>query len=437
MELCFQYGQGAQAVRLPAGMTYDILLPNLPPATVNPRATVCEALRHPIGTPPLRQVVRQGDRVAILVNDITRMAHSEVFLPILLEELNAAGIPDRDIFVVFALGIHRPQTAEEQRRIVGEAVARRITLYDHDCYDRANLVYVGRTSRGNEVWINRRVYEADRIILTGEIIHHLIAGYSGGRKSLVPGVAGAATTTFNHRFILDPRCRSGVLDGNPVHEDLMEACRLRPPDFLLNVVLNPSGQLVQAVAGHYDLAHRAGCESVDRIYRIPLKEPYDCILASAGGFPFDIDLRQAHKGMENAARALRPGGVMIYFAECPDGAGHPAIEEWLRKWSSSAEMERNLRAEFVVGGHKAYWLVRLGERARIFLCSRLPENLVRQCHFHPAPVPQAATNEEIPKLPRGARVAFIPYASLTLPDPGREPLAAPEKRLNPTAGLKC
>ena len=221
--------------------------------------------------------------------------------------------------------------AEEQRRIVGEEVARRIALYDHDCRDRENLVALGRTSRGNEVWINRRVYEADRVILTGEIIYHQIAGYSGGRKSLVPGVAGAETTTFNHQLILDPNCRPGILEGNPAHEDLLEACRMFEPDFLLNVVLSPSGGWVRVVAGHYDLAHRAGCETVDQMCRIPIGQPYDLVLASAGGFPLDIDLRQAHKGMENAARALRPGGVLVYFAECREGTGSAAIEEMVEK----------------------------------------------------------------------------------------------------------
>ena len=289
---------------------------------------------NPIGTPPLRKILHPGERVAVLVNDITRLVYSEVFLPILIDEMNACGIPDRDIFIVFALGLHRQQSAEEQRRIVGEEVARRIALYDHDCRHRENLVALGRTSRGNEVWINRRVYEADRVILTGEIIYHQIAGYSGGRKSLVPGVAGAETTTFNHQLILDPNCRPGILEGNPAHEDLMEACRMFEPDFLLNVVLSPSGGWVRVVAGHYDLAHRAGCETVDQMCRIPIDQPYDMVLASAGGFPLDIDLRQAHKGMENAARALRPGGVLVYFAECREGTGSAAIEEWVEKFSN-------------------------------------------------------------------------------------------------------
>jgi nickel-dependent lactate racemase len=378
------------------------------------------ALLNPIGTPPLRKILHPGERVAVLVNDITRLVYSEVFLPILTDEINACGVPDRDIFIVFALGLHRQQSAEEQRRIVGEEVARRIALYDHDCRDRENLVALGQTSRGNEVWINRRVYEADRVILTGEIIYHQIAGYSGGRKSLVPGVAGAETTTFNHQLILDPNCRPGILEGNPAHEDLLEACRMFEPDFLLNVVLAPSGGWVRVVAGHYDLAHRAGCETVDQMCRIPIDQPYDLVLASAGGFPLDIDLRQAHKGMENAARALRPGGVLVYFAECREGTGSPAMEEWVEKFPNAQQMERELRSRFIVGAHKAFWLARLGERVKILLVSKLPDTLVEKCHLHPTAEPEIAVAEELRRLGRGARVAYIPHAGITLPVPARE-----------------
>jgi nickel-dependent lactate racemase len=253
------------------------------------------------------------------------------------------------------------------------------------------------------------------VILTGEIIYHLIAGYSGGRKSLVPGVAGAQTTTFNHKMILDPRCRAGALDDNPAHEDLLEACHMFRPDFLLNVVLSPRGELVQVVAGHYDQAHRVGCKMVDQMYQVPFDEPYDLVLASAGGFPFDIDLRQAHKGMENAIRALRKGGVLVYFAQCRDGAGHPSLEEWVERFSSSFEMKEALHSEFVVGGHKAYWLVRLGECARILLVSDLPDSFVRRCHLRPARDPQVAIENEVLKVPAGARIAHVPHAGFTFP----------------------
>ncbi len=423
-DLIFQYGSGVQSISLREGLNYDRLAPEPLPALADPESAVRSALRHPIGRPPLRELVQPGERVAVLVNDITRLVHSELFLPVLIDELNEAGIPDRDIFIVFALGIHRPQTPEEQHRIVGERVAQRVKLYDHDCYDGKNLVRLGRTSRGNEVWINQRVYEADQVILTGEIIYHLIAGYSGGRKSLVPGVAGAETTTFNHQFILHPKCRSGILEGNPAHEDLMEACRMFDPDFLLNVVLNPAGELVHVVAGHYDLAHREGCKVVDRMYRVSIEDPYDVVLASAGGFPFDIDLRQAHKGMENAARALRQGGTLIYFAECPDGAGHPAFREWVEKYSTSEEMERELRSRFVVGGHKAYWVKRLGERLQTYLVSSLPDSFVQKCQLHPVHNVEDTVSQILSALEPGKRVAYIPHAGFTLPVLSRREVTA-------------
>jgi nickel-dependent lactate racemase len=424
MELSFQYGERRKLVYLDDKAMCKRLETNPLPTLPKPADAVRKALRNPICTPPLAKLVKPGERVAVVVNDITRLVHSEVFLPVLIDELNAAGIPDCDIFIVFALGIHRKQSREEQRRVVGDEIARRIDLFDHDCYDRENLVHIGRTSHGNEVLINRRVYDADRVILTGEIIFHLIAGYGGGRKSLIPGVAGADTITFNHKFILDPECRTGTMSGNPAHEDLIEACRMFDPDFLLNVVLNPSGEMVQVVAGHYEHAHLAGCRSVDSLYQVRFDAPYDMVLASAGGFPFDIDLRQAHKGMENAARALRPGGTLVYFAECRDGAGHQALDDWVAKFSNSAEMAQELHSRFVVGGHKAYWVVRLGERLRILLVSELPESFVRRCQLHPVLDAQSAIQSELARMPSGARIAYIPYAGFTLPVPAGERVSA-------------
>jgi lactate racemase len=261
------------------------------------------------------------------------------------------------------------------------------------------------------------VWEADRIILTGEIIYHLIAGYSGGRKSLVPGVAGFRTTTFNHRMIFDPHCRSGLLDGNPAHEDLLEACRMAGPDFLVNVVLSPEGRLVRVVAGHYDLAHREGCRTVDRMLRAEIDAPYDLVIASAGGFPFDLDLRQAHKGLENACQALRPGGSILFYAECPNGAGIGAFEDYVRRYRDDFEMRAALEREFVVGGHKAYWVARLGRLYKVHLVSGLDPDFVRRCHFQPvAPGDHECTLQTLLKQARpDARVAVIPYAGFTLP----------------------
>ncbi len=376
------YGKG----RLQLSVRGDRLAPRAADAIADEARAVADALENPIGTSTLRDIVRPGERVAIVVNDITRLTRTDLMLPPILAALNAAGVPDRDIFIVFALGIHRRQTDDERKFIVGEEIHRRIRCFDHIASDDANLVEIGTTSFGNRVEINREVWEADRIVLTGEIIYHLIAGYSGGRKSLAPGVAGFRTTTFNHQMIFDPNCRSGKLDGNPAHEDLLEACRMADPDFIVNVVLSPEGKLIRVVAGHYDLAHREGCRTVDAMMRVEVDEPYDLIVASAGGFPLDIDLRQAHKGLENACQALRPGGAILFYAECPSGAGIGSFEEYVARYRDDFEMRQALEREFVVGGHKAYWVARLGRiTTSIWFPVSIPSSCAgatsRPCHW--------------------------------------------------------
>jgi len=407
------YGNARLSVRV-AG---DRIVPRAAEPIGDEAGAVREALAHPIGSAPLGEIVRPGERVAIVVNDITRLTRTDLMLPPIIDTLNAAGVLDKDIFIVFALGIHRRQTDEERRMIAGAEIYARIRCFDHIATDDAQLVEIGTTSFGNRVEINREVWEADRIILTGEIIYHLIAGYSGGRKSLVPGVAGFRTTTFNHRMIFDPRCRSGQLDGNPAHEDLLEACRMADPDFLVNVVLSPEGKLIRVVAGHYDLAHREGCRTVDRMLRVEVPAAYDLAIASAGGFPLDIDLRQAHKGLENACQALRPGGAILFYAECPNGAGIGSFEEYVRRYRDDFEMREALLRDFVVGGHKAYWVARLGRLYDVHLVSSLDPEFVRRCHF--TPVAPAEHEAVLAGLVRqagpGARVAVIPYSGFTLP----------------------
>jgi len=287
-------------------------------------------------------------------------------------------------------------------------------MFDHVSTDDHALVAIGTTSFGNRVEINREVWEADRIILTGEIIYHLIAGYSGGRKSLAPGVAGFRTTTFNHRMIFDPNSRPGLLEGNPAHEDLEEACAMADPDFIVNVVLTPDGNLIRVVAGHWRVAHREGCRTVDQMLRVEIEEPFDLIVASAGGFPVDIDLRQAHKGLENACLALKPGGSIVFYAECPNGAGIRSFEEYVYQYSDELEMKAALDREFVVGGHKAYWIVRLGRKYDVHLVSTLPPAFVERCHFKHVPVDghQLVVDS---LLKKANRVGVIPHAGFTLP----------------------
>jgi lactate racemase len=402
---------------LPIRLNAELVAPSTATLIPDERKAIETAIRNPIGTAPLDEILRPGEQVAIVVNDVTRLCRTDLMLPPIVDELSLAGIPDGDIFIVFALGIHREQSEAERRQIVGEEIYGRFRMFDHISTDSENLVYVGTTSFGNRIEINRQVWEADRIILTGEVIYHLIAGYSGGRKSLVPGVAGFDTTTYNHRMIFDPRCRIGVLDGNPAHEDLLEGCRLVDPDFILNVVLTPEGKLAHAVAGHYDMAHREACRAVDEMMRVPVEEPFDFIVASAGGFPLDIDLRQAHKPLENACHALRPGGSILFFAECSNGAGIRSFEEYVERFDTHEQMRAALERQFVVGGHKAYWVTRLGQQYQVNLVSTLNPKFVERCRFKHVAVDQyqSKLDELLRSAGESGRVGIMPHAAFALP----------------------
>jgi nickel-dependent lactate racemase len=404
------------------GTAFDLSIPAdtiAPPAAAvlaDEATAIRRALDSPVGCPPLASLVHAGETVVIIVNDITRLARSDMFLPPILDALNRAGITDPDISIVFALGTHRRQTEAEARSVVGPQVSGRIRMYDHDGADDANLAHVGTTSFGNRIEINRRVLDADRVILTGEIIHHQIAGYSGGRKSLVPGVAGNRTTTFNHRMALDSRCRPGALAGNPAHEDMLEGCRMIGPDFMVNVVLSPRGELLYVAAGDVEEAHLDGCAAADRLLRTWIEAPYDAVIASAGGAPLDIDLRQAHKGMENACAALRPGGLLYYYAECGDGMGSPMLRRYLMTYSSDVEMERALQEDFVVGGHKALWLARLGRQFECHLVTRLDPEIVSRCGFHAVRLEDHESRlRELLAGMAAPRVAVMPHAGFTAP----------------------
>jgi nickel-dependent lactate racemase len=218
-------------------------------------------------------------------------------------------------------------------------------------------------------------------------------------------------------MIFDPRCRVGLLDGNPAHEDLLEACRLVDPDFMVNLVLTPEGGLARVVAGHYDLAHREGCRAVDEMMRVPTEEPFDLIVASAGGFPLDIDLRQAHKPLENACQALRPGGSILFYAECSNGAGIRSFEEYVERFADDEEMRSALERQFVVGGHKAYWVARLGRQYDVHLVSALDPRFVERCHWNHVPVQEheARLEQQVERAGGAGRVAVIPHAAFTLP----------------------
>jgi lactate racemase len=407
-----RFGDGEIEFSLPTKA--QVLLPRKTKPLANPETAIRELLDKPIGCPPFAEVMRTRGTVAIVVNDETRVARTEVFLPILLDALNGVGVEDRRIFAVIANGTHRPMTTAEIRNKLGPAASQRIRVYNHHA-KTGKMVHVGTTRAGTAVAYNKRVMDADRIVLTGSIIYHFFAGYGGGRKALFPGVAAYGSIERNHLLTLDPRSTFGRLAGNPVDEDIQEAVAFRRPDFLLNTVLDEDKRIVGVVAGEYRQAHAAGCRIVDRVYGSPVPEPADLVIASCGGYPKDINVFQSHKTMENAIRVTRKGGVAIIVAECRDGIGPSNFVAWLRRYEHAADMEAQLRRRFEFGAHKAYFLARLTEKADVLLVSAIPARSLQGLFVQPVASMEEALKRAHAKLGPNPRTYVLPQGGLVFP----------------------
>lgn len=370
---------------------------------------------------PLIGAFSPTDRVVIVTSDITRYTGSEIYLPLLVERLNRAGIPDAHIEIVIALGIHRKQTDAEHRKILGPLHGR-IRVTDHECDDPGKVVYLGTTAGGVEVEVNRKVAEADRVILTGTIGFHYFAGFGGGRKSILPGVASRKSCMASHFAVLNPgegsgknpQACTGNLDGNPVHRAMEDACAMVEPAFILNTVLAPDKRIIACFAGDWRAAFEAGCRFYARAFSFPLTEPADLAVVSCGGFPKDINLIQAHKSMEYGSRALKPGGVMILLAQCRDGYGNATFFDWFR-YSDLSAFESRLRSHYEINGQTAYSLLWKAQNFRIILVSDLPAEEVRTMRMIPAKSLDEAMRLAEDMLPPEYAAYVIPEGGTVLP----------------------
>jgi len=392
-------------------------------ATAAPEAMIRAALAAPRGTLPLSAIVRPGESVAIVTSDITRYSGSELYLPLLVAELEGAGVRRADIVVVIALGIHRRQTAAEHARILGPLFGQ-VRVIDHDCDDPAQLVDLGHTADGLPVQLNRTVMTADRVIVTGTIGVHYFAGFGGGRKGLVPGVASRATCMATHFRVFNPPEVGGkhplaapaVLDGNPVHAAILAAARKVQPDFLFNTVLTPDKRIAGVFCGELEEAHLAGSEFARRLYTVPVERPADLAVISCGGWPKDLNFIQAHKALDYGVRALRDGGTAILLAECADGFGNPTFFDWFRYQELDA-FEAALRNRYEINGQTAHATLDKARRYRIILVSAFTAEQTRSMGMEKAADLDAALRMAYERLPAAPRTVVIPDGGTVLPVP--------------------
>jgi lactate racemase len=313
------YGREGLEIRVPDSAV--LLEPRFLQGLPDESGALLSALRQPIGSPPLIDLVKPGDRVVVVHTDITRATPNDRLLPVLLAELEAAGVRREDITLLNGLGTHRRQTQTELREMLGGQIVENYRSLQHDCQDDTQLVSLGTTSLGHPVRVNRTYMEADARILTGFIEPHFFAGFSGGPKAVLPSLAGAESVFTNHglAMIADQRATWGVTEGNPIWMEMREVALRTEPTFLLNVALNSRREITGVFAGDMLAAHAVGCEFVRANAMVGVDELYDLVITTNSGYPLDQNLYQSVKGMSAASQVVREGGAIIIAAACEDG----------------------------------------------------------------------------------------------------------------------
>jgi len=402
------YGKSKLTLEVPESMFSEILLPKKKEGVKNPISEVEKSIRNPVPTEfsPLDELINGSGKTSIVVNDITRSTPTHLMLPPILRVLKECGVQRDDIRIIIATGTHRPVTREEMNKILGD-IAGKYKVLNHNCDDE--LVYLGETSFNTPVYLNETFMESEYKILTGEVELHYFAGYSGGRKSVLPGVSGRETITRNHSMLLDPRSDIGVLDGNPVHEDMTEAAEMAEITFTVNIVKNEKKEIVSVFSGDFKEVLRRGAKVVDQMYKVRAKEKVDTVLVSAGGFPRDINVYQAQKAVFNAEKMVKRGGTIILFAQCKEGVGNKVFEEWMRECNDLKDAEERVKEKFVIGGHKAYYWFRTVENYRLIMVTDLPKEIVEDMFRCEKMSPEHAVKEI------DGEFSVLPYGGDTLP----------------------
>jgi nickel-dependent lactate racemase len=333
-----------------------------------------------------------------------------------LAELNAAGVKDENVTVIFGCGSHRAVTPEEAVRLLGEEVLKRVKTVSHNC-KAEDLVYVGKTNtHGTKVLLNRAFAEADVKVLLGDVGFHYYAGYGGGRKSVMPAISCEETIKHNHAMLLHANAHTGALIGNPIHEDMTEGARLAKVDFILNVVTNRKDEIVKAFAGDLGQAFNEAVKLVDELYRVTVDRRADIVVVSSGGYPADVNLYQAYKALDNALEVVKRNGVIILVAECPEGHGNQVFYDWMMRLGELDKVEREIKRNFVLGGHKAFYLLRALKNHQIILVSSLPDYYANGVFkLKTARAVNDAFHEALKNAGSQARVWAIPQGNFTLP----------------------
>lgn len=418
MILHLAYGQGQLAIDLPDAQT-TVISPAHRPGLPDERAALHQALNFPIGTRPLHELVTAQDRVCITFTDITRATPNHRLIPWLLEYLQPL-VPRENITLLNQLGTHRLNTRAELETMLTPEVVAQYRVLNHEPENPAAHRQLGVTRTGAPACVNRHAVDATVRIITGFIEPHFFAGFSGGPKGLVPGVAALETVMSNHGVhnVGDPNAAFGITIGNPLWEELRDIALRVGPSFLLNVTLNDTRQITNVFAGDLIQAHQAGCEFVRASAMQKVNAPYDIVVTTNSGYPLDMNLYQGVKGMSAGVRILKPGGLLILACECREGVpANSPMDSLMRSTKGPEEILALLATPGFIRPEQwqAQIQALIQRRAEVMVYSSLPDETVAACHLRPCHDISATVRTRLEKLGPNARVAVLPQGPLTIP----------------------
>jgi len=412
------YGDSGLKVEFPDLIT-DVVEPEYVPGLPDEPAAIQSALRNPINSKPLRQLVSKNQKVAISICDITRPSPTDVVLPHILKELSH--IPEQNVSILVATGTHRANSTDELIDMLGHDIVNNYTIINHDCFNHNTLNLTGETSDGTPIWLNKIWVESDVRITCGFVEPHFFAGFSGGPKMVAPGLAGFDTimALHNAKRIGSPKSVWGITYGNPVHDTVREISKLTGVDFSVDVTINKNREITSVFAGNLFEAHKAACETSKRIVMRGVEHEYDIVVTTNSGYPLDQNLYQTVKGLSAAAQVVKNGGTIICASECRDGL--PSHGEYSKILSESNSISTLLESiNQSENTRHDQWQVqvqaRIQKRAEVLIKSDfLTDEQIRAAHFNPISNIESALEKSINKHGKAARICVLPEGPQTIP----------------------
>jgi lactate racemase len=413
------YGDSFLKAAIPSNNLISVLKRNYSRLPGDETEAIRERLKNPINSPPLASIPGKNDKVVIITTDNTRACPDDRLLPPILEAIEPM-VPRRNITIVIALGLHQPLSKKEMLEKLGRNIVENYNVINHDVKD---VVYLGTTSRGTPVEIFKKVAEADIKISTGFIEPHFFAGFSGGRKSIAPGVSSERAICHNHSALMldDKKARAGILQGNPVHEDMIEQAKMAGLNFIVNVLLNETGEITDVFAGDPVTAHERGCELEKHLATASTNHKADIAIVTCGGAPLDIDLYQSCKAIDTAAQITKSGGIIIVAARCEAGIGPRSFYDFHASAAKAAEvLERIKQGEHAGVPWQNLFLGRAQLNHEIFLVSGLEQEQVSHMKITAIPSVEEGIAKALTALGKGAEITVIPQGPHVLPSLERD-----------------